>query len=294
MSSMKYILLLIVGLIWGSQYVLNEIALNDFSVFGLASWRMFIGVVTLSLLIQIIPSERSTVLKLNKKLVTLFVFIGAFEAAIPFWLIGYGQMHIDSSVASIIMGLIPMFTLLLELGLKKGHKTSVYEILGMSLAFVGLIILIDPSADDFTGSVNGYIAIFMAAFCFAVGLILMEKIPRDISSLHATRFILALYAVPMIFIWFYYNSDSIPTNTDSIMSVIVIGMFSSGIIYLLYLKLIRVAGPTFTSLSNYIVPLVGTFLGVWLLSEPFTPNIAISLFFIILGLFIANIKNKSI
>ena len=294
MSSMKYILLLIIGLIWGSQYVLNEIALNDFSVFGLASWRMFIGVVTLSLLIQIIPSERSTVLKLNKKLVTLFVFIGAFEAAIPFWLIGYGQMHIDSSVASIIMGLIPMFTLLLELGLKKGHKTSVYEILGMSLAFVGLIILIDPSADDFTGSVNGYIAIFMAAFCFAIGLILMEKIPRDISSLHATRFILALYAVPMIFIWFYYNSDSIPTNTDSIMSVIVIGMFSSGIIYLLYLKLIRVAGPTFTSLSNYIVPLVGTFLGVWLLSEPFTPNIAISLFFIILGLFIANIKKKSI
>jgi drug/metabolite transporter (DMT)-like permease len=291
---MKYILLLIIGLIWGSQYVLNEIALNDFSAFGLTSWRMFIGVITLSLLIQIIPSERSTVLKLNKKLLTLFILIGAFEATIPFWLIGYAQMHIDSSVAAIIMGLIPMLTLLLELGLKKGHKTSVYEILGMSLAFVGLIILVDPSADDFSGSVNGYVAIFMAAFCFAVALILMEKIPRDISSIHATRFILALYAVPMMFIWFYYNADDIPTNTDSIMSVIVIGMFSSGIIYLLYLKLIRVAGPTFTSFSNYIVPLVGTFLGVWILSEPFTPNIAISLFFIIIGLFIVNIKKKSI
>jgi drug/metabolite transporter (DMT)-like permease len=291
---MKYILLLIIGLIWGSQYVLNEIALNDFSAFGLTSWRMFIGVITLSLLIQIIPSERSTVLKLNKKLLTLFILIGAFEATIPFWLIGYGQMHIDSSVAAMIMGLIPMLTLLLELGLKKGHKTSVYEILGMSLAFVGLIILVDPSADDFSGSVNGYVAIFMAAFCFAVALILMEKIPRDISSIHATRFILALYAVPMMFIWFYYNADDIPTNTDSIMSVIVIGMFSSGIIYLLYLKLIRVAGPTFTSFSNYIVPLVGTFLGVWILSEPFTPNIAISLFFIIIGLFIVNIKKKSI
>ena len=287
---MKYILLLIIGLIWGSQYVLNEIALHDFSAFGLTAWRMFIGVITLSLLILIIPSERSTVLKLNKKLLTLFILIGAFEAAIPFWLIGYGQMHIDSSVAAIIMGLIPMFTLLLELGLKKNHKTSVYEILGMSLAFIGLIVLINPSSDDFSGSVVGYTAIFMAALCFAVALILMEKIPRDISSLHATRFILALYAVPMMFIWFYYNSDAIPTDIDSIMSVIVIGMFSSGIIYLLYLKLIRAAGPTFTSLSNYIVPLVGTFLGVWLLSEPFTPNIAISLFFIIIGLFVANSK----
>ncbi len=224
----------------------------------------------------------------------LFILIGAVEAAIPFWLIGYGQMHIDSSVAAIIMGLIPMLTLLLELGFKKGHKTSVYEVLGMSLAFVGLIVLVNPSSDDFSGSLIGYTAIFMAALSFAVALILMEKIPRDISSIHATRFILGIYAIPMMFIWFYYNYDSVPTNPKSILSIIVIGMFSSGIVYLLYLKLIRVSGPTFTSLSNYIVPLVGTFLGVWVLSEPFTHNIAISLFLIIIGLFVANIKKKPI
>jgi drug/metabolite transporter (DMT)-like permease len=288
---MKYILLLFIGLIWGSQYVFNAIALQDLSAFGLTAWRIFIGFVTLSILIYVIPSQKVQSLVLNKKLVSLFVLIGAVEAAIPFWLIGFGQMRISSSVAAIIMGMIPMLTLLLELTFKKGHKTSVYEIIGMALAFVGLIVLIDPSADDFGGSAVGYIAIFMAAACFAIALILMEKIPREISSVHATRFILGVYAVPMLVIWFFTN-NAMPTKMDSILSVLVIGIFSSGIVYILYLNLIRISGPTFTSLSNYIVPLVGTFMGVWFLSEPFTPNIALALFFIIIGLFVANVKKE--
>jgi len=286
---MKYIFLILIGLIWGSQYVFNAIALQDFSAFGLTAWRMFIGFLTLSLLIYIIPSQRTQSLSFNKKLVFLFIVIGAVEAAIPFWLIGYGQMRISSSIAAIIMGMIPMITVLLELTFKKGHQTSVYEIIGMTLAFVGLIILVNPSADDFAGAFIGYVAIFMAASCFAVALILMEKIPKEISSIHATRFILGIYAVPMLLIW-YVGTTVLPTETDSILSVLIVGIFSSGIVYVLYLNLIRVSGPTFTSLSNYIVPLVGTFMGVWFLSEPFTANIAFALLFIVIGLFIANIK----
>jgi len=288
---MKYIFLMLIGLIWGSQYVFNAIALQDFSAFGLTSWRMFIGFLTLTLLIYLIPSQRTQSLSLNKKLVFLFIVIGAVEAAIPFWLIGYGQMRISSSIAAIIMGMIPMITVLLELTFKKGHQTSVYEIIGMTLAFVGLIILVNPSADDFAGAAIGYVAIFMAASCFAVALILMEKIPKEISSIHATRFILGIYAVPMLLIWFF-TQTSFPTRTDSILSVLVVGIFSSGIVYVLYLNLIRVSGPTFTSLSNYIVPLVGTFMGVWFLSEPFTANIAFALLFIVIGLFIANIRKQ--
>ena len=288
---MKYIFLILIGLIWGSQYVFNAIALHDFSAFGLTAWRMFIGFLTLSLLIYIIPSQREKSLSLTKKLVFLFIIIGAVEAAIPFWLIGYGQMRISSSIAAIIMGMIPMITVLLELTFKKGHQISVYEIIGMTLAFMGLIILVNPSADDFAGVFIGYVAIFMAASCFAVALILMEKIPKEISSIHATRFILGIYAVPMLLIWFF-TKTALPTETDSILSVLIVGIFSSGIVYVLYLNLIRVSGPTFTSLSNYIVPLVGTFMGVWFLSEPFTANIAFALLFIVIGLFIANIKKR--
>ena len=289
---MKHVLLLCIGLIWGSQYVFNAVALHDFTPFGLTTWRMFIGFLTLSLMVYLIPSQRIQSLALTKKLFFLFIVIGAIEAAIPFWLIGFGQMSVSSSVAAIIMGMIPMLTLLLELTFKKGHKTSIYEIIGMTLAFVGLIVLVNPSAEDFSGAVIGYVAIFMAASCFALALILMEKIPREISSIHATRFILGVYSIPMLVIW-YYTTSSMPTEAESMLSVLIVGIFSSGIVYVLYLTLIRLSGPTFTSLSNYIVPLVGTFMGVWFLSEPFTANIAFALLFIIMGLLIANIKKRA-
>ena len=290
---MKYIFLLFIGLIWGSQYVFNTIALEEFTAFGLTTWRMFIGFLTLTLIIYILPKQREQKLILTKKLFFLFLLIGAVEATIPFWLIGFGQLRISSSVASIIMGIIPLLTLLLEMSIKKGHKPSLYEILGMSIAFIGLIVLVNPSADDFKGALIGYVAIFMAALCFAFALILMEKIPKEISSVHATRFILGVYSIPMLLLWLF-STERIPSEPDTLLSVLIIGIFSSGIVYILYLNLIRMAGPTFTSLSNYIVPLIGTFLGIWFLSEPFDDHIAFALLFITMGLFITNIKKSKI
>jgi len=95
-----------------------------------------------------------------------------------------------------------------------------------------------------------------------------------------------IYALPLILIWLFLNNHRIALTDTTWFSVITLGIFSSGIVYLLYLRLIRLAGASFTSLSNYLVPLVGTFLGVYFFSEPFTLNIMVSLLLIIAALFI--------
>ena len=283
---MNYILLILIALIWGSQYIFNSLALQELTPFGLMSLRIFFGFITLTLLILLIPSERSKKLRLTKKLFLLFVLIGAVEAAVPFFLIAYGQLHVASSITAIIMGFIPMMTILLELGTQSREKVTRREIIGLSVAFMALIILINPASDDLHSTLLGFLAISAAAFCFALALILMAKIPREISSLHATRFILMIYALPLVLIWLFLNNHRIALTDTTWFSVITLGIFSSGIVYLLYLKLIRLAGPSFTSLSNYLVPLVGTFLGVYFFSEPFTLNIMLSLLLIIAALYI--------
>ncbi len=282
---MNYVLLILIALIWGSQYIFNTLALQELTPFGLMSLRIFFGFITLTLLILLIPSERSKKLHLTKKLFLLFVLIGAVEAAVPFFLIAYGQLHVASSITAIIMGLIPMMTILLELVTQNRERITQTEVIGLSIAFIALIILINPTSDNLYATLLGFLAISAAAFCFALALILMAKIPKEISSLHATRFILMIYALPLMLIWLFFNSHSIVLAETTWYSVITLGIFSSGIVYLLYLKLIRRAGASFTSLSNYLVPLVGTFLGVYFFSEPFTINIMISLLLIIAALF---------
>jgi len=291
---MPYFLLILIALIWGSQYVFNVIALQELSAFGLMALRLLIGMLTLSILIKLIPSERHQKLQLTPKLWGLFILIGAVEAAIPFFLIAYGQGYVHASITAIIMGLIPMMTLLLAIVMKEQQKISSKEILALILAFVGLIILIDPTDTNLYTTFIGFIAIATAALCFALALILMAKIPKKISSLHATRFILLIYSLPLSLIWLTQNYEQLPTATSTYSSLIFLGIFSSGIVYLLYLKLIRSSGPSFTALSNFLVPLVGTFLGVYFFDEPFKLNTLIALIMIILALFVTTKPSQNL
>ncbi len=281
-----YILLVSIALIWGSQYIFNELALQELTPFGLMIMRIFFGFVTLTFLILLIPGERAKRLHLTKKLFVLFIVIGAVEAAIPFFLIAYGQLHVASSITAIIMGLIPMMTILLERLMRHRGKITLTEGIGLTIGFAGLIALINPVSDSLHSTLLGFLSISMAAFCFALALILMAKIPKEISSLHATRFILMIYALPLMLVWLFLNNHSLALSDSTWLSVIILGIFSSGIVYLLYLKLIRLAGASFTALSNYLVPLVGTALGVYFFNEPFTWNIALSLLLIVSALFI--------
>ena len=280
-----YILLVSIALIWGSQYIFNELALQELTPFGLMIMRIFFGFVTLTFLILLIPGERAKRLHLTKKLFVLFIVIGAVEAAIPFFLIAYGQLHVASSITAIIMGLIPMMTILLERLMRHRGKITLTEGIGLTVGFAGLIVLINPVSDNLHSTLLGFLSISMAAFCFALALILMAKIPKEISSLHATRFILMIYALPLMLVWLFLNNHSLALSDSTWLSVIILGIFSSGIVYLLYLKLIRLAGASFTALSNYLVPLVGTALGVYFFNEPFTWNIALSLLLIVSALF---------
>ncbi len=281
---MHYILLLLIALIWGSQYIFNTLALEELTPFGLMVGRLFFGFITLSTLIFIIPKERHGHFILTPKLLGLFLLIGAVEAAIPFFLIGYGQQRVPSSITAIIMGFIPLMTLFLEYLFKQRNNITLREIAGLFLALLGLYVLMMPDTTALTLDFLGVGAILLAALCFGLALILMAKIPQEITALRATRFILGLYALPLTLLWLYFNISALPTQTTTWSSIIILGLFSSGLVYLLYLTLIRQTSPSFTALSNYLVPLVGTFLGVTLFHEPLTSTILMALLLITVAL----------
>ncbi len=177
-----------------------------------------------------------------------------------------------------------MMTIFMErISAQRNHISS-KEIIGLSLGFVGLIVLVNPSSDALNTTLLGLLAIVLAALCFALALILMAKIPKEISPLRATRFILSLYALPLVAVWFYFNIDSIPTDKAAWGSLLLLGLFASGIVYLLYLTLIRMAGASFTALSNFLVPVVGTFLGVYFYHDPLSINVLLALVLIVGGL----------
>ena len=281
---MPYLFLIAIALIWGSQYIFNALALQELTPFSLMVLRLFIGFLALSFFLLVTPNKKNTPFRVTPKLFVLFLLIGAVEAVIPFYLIGYGQLTVPSSITAIIMGFIPLMTLGFEhlFGLRKQiHKK---EIIGLIVALIGLVILVAPSTQTTSLSILGISAILGASLCFSLALILMAKIPQEIPSLRATHFILMIYVLPLGAYWLLFNYNNLPTSPQTWWSVGALGIFASGLIYLLYLHLIRRSGASFTALSNYLVPVVGTFLGVIFLDETFSLNILIALLFITFAL----------
>ena len=247
---------------------------------------------TLSLLILIIPSERKSQVKMDKGLFFLLVGLGAMDAGIPFWLIAYGQSHLDSSIVAVMMGTIPVFTAVLQMLVGKDKKVTKWQFIGIIVSFTGLFVLINPSSDSFKGNLIGYLAILGACISFAIAFMFMERLPRHISALRASRFVLLIYSLPFLAFWFVSEGYSnFPTDNKAWLAALVLGAFSSGIVYIFYIQSVRLSGPTFTSFSNYLVPLIGALLGIFILKESFTSELMWSIILIILGLVISNKKS---
>lgn len=277
----KYSLLIFIALIWGSQFMVNKLILLDFNPEGLAFFRALIGGVTLCLFIPF-SSEKNKPLRLTFFEIFILFLIGFLEATLPFYLIAYGQLYVSSAITSVLMASIALFTLIFVMVFIKQEKISELKIMGVILGFLGVFILIFSSLhlhDKIQARIHsnlfeflGELAILGGALCFSLSLILIKKFCGKLPPIRTARLILFFAVLQLCFISLFHahGSHSFWQHTPGLASIfylLLLGIFAGGIVYVLYIILIRKAGAVFTGLTNYLVPLVGVLMGVLILGE---------------------------
>ena len=136
------ILLIVLSIIWGSQFALNSIVLESVPPFFLATARVMIGAITLCIL-TIFFEKKETYVKhksvaLNKKLLILYVLIAILETLIPMTAITYGQsQNVPSSITGILMGTIPLFVISLSYFFYPKEEKKVVTLLSILVGFAG-------------------------------------------------------------------------------------------------------------------------------------------------------------
>jgi len=296
----NYILLLAIGLIWGSQFFFVKVVVDDVQPLALAAYKAIFGAATLGIisLFMKVGSSKPRV-RTSKKLWLPYILIALLEAVIPFFLIGWGQQRISSSLTSILMGTIPIFTILLAAIFVPKEKINVLKWISVVCGFIGMLILIAPdiSSTSVSSNVYGILAILGASLSFAGSLILLNRL-SSISPLIAMRNVLLIAAVVLVPLAFIFEgSMKIVLSYPQWGALIILGVFHAGIVYMLYNLLINRAGAIFASLNNYLVPLVGVILGVVILQEHLKMMDYISLIIIIASLAIGGMdirKGKSL
>lgn len=286
--AIDFVLLFSVSIIWGSQFVFNKMALPYFTPTEIAFIRSVVGMLTLSVLWLLTSKDykKSFAPIENKfKFNVLLFSIALFEATIPFLLIPWGQQHIDSGIAAILIGTIPIFVVLINFIYMRSIRFK--ALFSIIIGFAGVTILLLPgvSTNNFFSHIQGELAVLAGAISFAISLFLIRRLPA-ISEIMSARIIL-LWATIQIVPFLLLGNSQIPVAVDiaALGAVAILGVFCAGIVYVFYVMLTNRAGVVFASFSNYLVPLIGFSFGILFFKEAVQMNFIFALALILVALF---------
>ncbi|MBV8048069.1 MAG: DMT family transporter [Paludibacterium sp.] len=271
-SIRSYLLLLGIGVVWGGQFVFNAQAIESLPPATVAAARAVLGALTLSLVSYFKPEPRLGAKPAGSlPLGRLLMLIALFETVLPLFLIAWGQQHVSSSVTAVLVGSVPIVTLLLSTVMSARNHFTVFSGLSVLLGFLAIWVLVDPGADGLSEQhtliYEG--AIFLGVISFGISLNLMEKIPLH-APIRSTRNMLWLSSAPLLLVALLFDQPwSLSWGMHNIVPLMLLGVLGSGLAYLMYTALVQQRGSVFTSLSNFIVPMVGVLLGVLARGEDF-------------------------
>jgi len=255
------------GVVWGSSFFWNKLALQEIGPFTLVAVRLLLGLVGMLAGIWIrrpkMPETRREWLMVG--------LLGLTNTAIPFSLIAWSQQHIDSTVVSILVSSVPIFTVVLAHFLVREERLVPKKFLGVMVGFLGVVVLFWRGAAAVgVMTLNGQLGVLGAAVCFAISGIIARRETRNLDPLIQSFVSLAVADVFMwVVVMIAEPAFSMPTEPATWGALLWLGVVGSALAYHIYYFLIGEIGPTRTSLIAYLMPVIGLVLGVLLLREDF-------------------------
>ena len=282
-KQLKWILLTILSLIWGSSFILIKKGLIGLSPIQLGSLRiLFAGIFLLAIGFKSI----SKITLQQWKFIAITAFFGTF---IPAYLFAIAQTEIDSSVSSILNSLTPLNTLVIG-SIAFGLQFKRNQIFGVIIGLIGSALLILNGAMNHHEQ-NYYYAllVIIASLCYATNVNLIKKHLSGIAPLSITTgnfLVLLLPAALILYLTDFLDVVRLPQVQHSMLFIIVLGVIGTGIANIIFFKLIQLSSPVFATSVTYLIPIVAFFWGL-LDNEMLTPIQFIGAFIVLIGVYLS-------
>jgi drug/metabolite transporter (DMT)-like permease len=290
-----WVLIILLGAVWGCSFLFNAILIREISPLWVAAGRITIGAVICW--IFFLGTRRP--LPRDLSLYPQFLVLGILNYAIPFALFPYAEITVASSIVGVINGLTPMTTVIVSQLWRGGEKATWNKIVGVLLGFAGAVILASPSLGaGASAQILGILAAIGATFCYAVTLNYARRFREVDSTVTAAASLTgaALVSIPIALLWPVIASLFGTPITGAIIDIPVItrietwgallgiGVFSTSFSFLLVYWLLPRVGATNISLNTFITPISAILLGVLILHERFEPAHIVGIIVIFLAL----------
>jgi drug/metabolite transporter (DMT)-like permease len=249
--------------LWGSSFMFIELALRDLAPSTVILIRIGSGALALAVYLRLAGHRFSSLRPYAGPLALL----GLVNTAGPFFLITWGQQHIDSGLAAILNASAPLFTALFALPLDRTQRVSGLRLVGVLLGFGGVVLLVGGELGGGDRAVAGGLAVVGASACYGVGSLFAGRrfngLPPALVAFGSLAWA-TLYALPL------GAAQASAPGPTALLSVLYLGIAATGAAYLLYFGLIAGAGASRAVLVTYLVPALALGYGAVFLDEQVT------------------------
>ncbi|WP_240661412.1 DMT family transporter [Nioella ostreopsis] len=282
----SWLMILALGLTWGATFMVIEIALRGITPFWLAAARIGFA----AALMTVVWLARGGRLFLDEaRDWPAMVVIGALSSAVPFMLLSWGQQYTTSGFAGVSMAAVALMVLPLAHFLVPGERMTLRRTAGFVIGFAGVVVLIGGQAFSSTGAAlepYGRLACLGTAGCYALSSVWMRRLPA-VDPIGLATVLLIIGAAMVIPAALMVEGPPPAVDGQTLAVLALLGLVPTAAANILRVVVIRSAGPTFMSLTNYVVPVCSVVLGALVLSEPLQPSLLWALALILAGVFLS-------
>ncbi|HYM85024.1 MAG TPA: DMT family transporter [Candidatus Dormibacteraeota bacterium] len=279
------------GFFWGTSYLFIKIGVGSIPPFTLIAGRLGIG----ALLLAAVAAAARLRLPRQRRTWGHLLVMAVLNIVLPFTLITFGERSIESSLAAVLNSTVPLFTIVFAALAFSEEAVTVNRLLGLIVGFAGVVVVVGAGVASAGGgagaggSTLGELAMIGSSICYALGNVYARRNVRSLDPM-----VPALLQVGLAFLiaaglaividapW------TLRPEPQALGAVAWLGVFGSGLAYLVYFRLLKAWGPTRASLVAYLLPVVGIVAGWLVLGEAVDGRIVAGTALVVGGIALVN------
>jgi drug/metabolite transporter (DMT)-like permease len=272
----------ITAALWGASYMFIKVALDG----GLSEGFIICARTLLGAVVLVPLGLRAGALPLLLARKGWTVALALAQVIVPFGLITFGENHVPSALAGILVASAPLFVAILAVRLDPEERSRGWGLVGVVLGMAGVVLLfgVDLSGDSQT--IVGGLMILGAGLSYAFAVLIVKRGFTGVPPVGVAASTMVLSAVA----WLPVALASLPTRgpgADATLSLVALGAGGTGVAFLFFYRSIAEVGPARASVVAYVAPAFAVIYGVTLLGEDLTIGTIAGLALILAGSWLA-------
>jgi drug/metabolite transporter (DMT)-like permease len=282
-----YLGFVLICLLWGSSWAAVKIGLQGIPPFLSLSLRFSIASIILGM---VVFAQRLSV-PTDKTFWKLVLLLCVTSFTIPFALIYWGQIRVDSGLASVLFATYPLWVAILSHFFLPNEKITLLKIVGMILGFLGVVYIFNDGFFNVNNTVLvGMFAIVISAIIQAFGLVAIRRWGAAVHPVTLNLWPMAISILPLFIVSVLTEDYStIVINGSSIGSLLYLALFCTVITFVIYFWLVKYVEVVILSLSAFITPVLAIIIGGFVVGENITSRIIAGSLIVLVGVAVATI-----